>query len=67
MIEDWKRWIHKKVVVELKSNSKYFGTVSEVIADTSDEGIIWIGMHRRDNGKFVLFSSKEILKIEEIE
>lgn len=63
-MSDWNKWLSKKVVIETNSNYKYFGTVTE-INDVGD-GLIFIGIQRRDNGKFVMFSTKEILKIEEL-
>ena len=64
MTENWNRWLNKEVVVET-TNSKYFGKIVEVT--DSGDGLIWIGLYRRDNGKFVLFLTKEIKKIEELE
>jgi len=60
---DWKRLIDKEVVIQTES-SKYFGKLVEVT--DSGDGIIWIGFYRRDNGKFVLLKTTEIIKIEEI-
>ena len=61
---DWQKLIGKECVI-LTESFKYFGRIIEVTDSGND--LIWIGFHRRDNGKFVLLTTKEILKIEELE
>jgi len=56
-----KEWVGKKVILELKNGSKYFGTVIEI--DESPKIFYWIVIKDKMGGE-QSFSSSEIVRVE---
>lgn len=54
----------KKVCIELKNGSKYFGKIIDI--DNSPEHWAWITLETNDNKKQT-FADSEIIRVEEIE
>lgn len=56
-------WIGKKVFVILKNKRTYAGLVESV--EDVGNGIVWIGLKKKNTGQLVTFASGEIEVMEE--